>query len=268
MSQQPEAKGQPAPTAAPRQQRLKVSAQYAQMRQHEDAKSRAISQQQIQLASERWRRENPQFTNWEKNIDSMYANFKRYIDVDTVLTVSEFNRFAPLFDVELRNRLASGDTNTDEGKQVWDLSDEFYRRVNVRRPIHIVDDITGKEVCPPLPPVMANLNSIHGDDTELMDSLASAMQLDDGSVAGPAAIRRVKALHDLARTYISKYQNLADIKQQRAVFDTMAAKVDHSGVVAGKEVIPEQTTAAQPTPTTAANEPAGDPTADMDFELD
>ena len=207
----------------------------------------------------------PENAKRRREVDELYEVFKREVDRDSVLTVSELNEFAPLFSEEWRQKCARKEYTSDEEVFLKDLSDRFQKRVNTRRPIHIVDDITGEEVCPPLPPIFANLSNLSSKVKDVVDRFSTALQLDDGLGVGPAALQKARATIDVVRCF-SNAQAGTDIRRQAEEFTKMAAAVDNSGITTGIGHVKGTVPRAQQA-TTKPNVDV-DPTDDIGFEPD
>ena len=75
----------------------------------------------------------------EANIDTMYNDFMNNAEKDTYMTLSEFKKYEPLYSLDTRRRMQSNEATEEERQFVVNLSEEFYRRINTQRPLHIVD---------------------------------------------------------------------------------------------------------------------------------
>ena len=147
-------------------------------------------------------------------VDRIYNDFQRAAEKDTVLPYSVFKKFEILYDAKLREKALNNDIDLDLQNQLEELSQEFMTLVHPCRPIHIVDDITGEEICPPLAPLRMKLTAISGEDSHVMDMLSSAIMHNDGNVAGVNAVKLDKALHGAAMSFIQTQNNNRD-----ALFD-------------------------------------------------
>ena len=163
-----------------------------------------------------------------REIDKIYADFEAAFDHDNVIPLSEFRKYEILFSKELRDRYNQHKLSTEEVDHIQELSEEFYRRINPQRPTHIVDS-TGRDVCPPLPPIFRRLNTM-GDKVggEIASIFHNAFSADD-KMGIIVQNKKMAAAYELNREYISR-QSESDIIRDREQFDQMA-KNFHQGVL-------------------------------------
>ena len=102
-----------------------------------------------------------------RELNEMYNTFKREIDVDTVMTSSEFEEFKPLFSSDTREQANENELSVSDVMELADLSQRFSDRVNTHRPIHVVDDYTKEEVFT-LPPIFNKIHPIDNERAEII----------------------------------------------------------------------------------------------------
>ena len=116
------------------------------------------------------------------------ANFKRGLAQKNQLTVSELRHFEWLFSDDLKRKLVTKTLTEAEQERYMGLSAEFRQKVDLYTPIHVVDDITGKDVMPVLPPINRKLTRGSNEvERQLINSFNSAHQMDDGNPSGMIA---------------------------------------------------------------------------------
>ena len=110
--------------------------------------------------------------------DRIYDDFNTYAEKDSVVPFSEFQKYEILYSSKERERFLNKEMSAEESEEIGRLSEEWYKRVNTRRPIHIVDDVTGAEVCPPLPPIFNTLKALDSLDAyNRISALAMSMAM-------------------------------------------------------------------------------------------
>lgn len=142
----------------------------------------------------------------ERNIDEMYKDFMTNAEQDTYITQSEFQKYEILYSSETRKRLASTEATREERDKIAELSQEFYYRVNTQKPIHVVDDYTGKDIFV-LPPIYRRLNMLStAAQAEATQILASTFEESDAS--NPTAyVRKQVAVDNLYRNILAVQDN-------------------------------------------------------------
>lgn len=156
------------------------------------------------------------FNNRERLVDSIYDNFFS-ADNDTRIPLSEFRKYEILFSTEARDRYLSKSMTADEVSEISELSSEFFGRVNPQKPIHIVDDYTGEDVCPPLPPLFVKTNFLVGKGTEAMDIFVNTHANDDNIPNAVSALQKKKATANLMSMF-SSAQSAEELL--KTVYDT------------------------------------------------
>lgn len=161
--------------------------------------------------------------NREREIENMYNDFMNNAEKDTVMTLSEFKRYEVLYSQATRERMTSSQATEEERQRIVALSEEFYRRINTQRPLHVVDDYTGREVFPPLPPIFRRLNNLStAEDADITEIFARVSEQDETS--NPMAYARKQAATDnLYRQFVSK-QSPEELDKDIVNFDSMARK--------------------------------------------
>ena len=148
----------------------------------------------------------------QQYVDSMYAAFATATSKPTVMTLSEFKKFEPLYHKEYLEKCVNNTLTSEEENMISDLSQEFYLKVNLTAPLIIVDDVTKEEVLR-LPPIFISMNKQSKKLNEAMLSLSAAHQLDDGVAGGIARTQIKKATVNVWRT-LSTEQDWQDIAKQ------------------------------------------------------
>lgn len=151
-------------------------------------------------------------------IDRMYDNLQANGNQDSVLTASQFARYEILFNSALREKILSNKISFDELDQIYILSDELYHTVNPQRPIHIVDDVTHEEICPPLPPLILRVNMINKAHNEYLDQIYTLVNTDDGNPNGMNQVQQAMALNGIAKSIVENQDQeelLRQINQSR-----------------------------------------------------
>lgn len=135
-------------------------------------------------------------------VNSLWGNFQHNMNADTRLTVSQFSRYELLYSRDAQKQVIDGTASSELLEQINTLSEEFYRLVNVQKPIHIVDDNTGEEVCPPLPPIFNSLRTLTGKGSEAVDIFQQAFARSDGVNGGVGEQHVAKAAKNLMQLIV------------------------------------------------------------------
>lgn len=157
----------------------------------------------------------------QREIDEMYENFKNGISNVNVMHEREFAKYEILYSSELKTKYLNHQLSAEETDRITDLSQELYQRINPQEPLHIIDN-TGREVCPPLPPIFRHLNSLDRvrEGTNAIDIFHNAFSVDETS--GVVAENRKKAAAvNLNNMYINQ-QSKSDIIKDMKQFDEMS----------------------------------------------
>ena len=157
----------------------------------------------------------------QREIDEMFENFQNGISNFNVMREEEFAKYEILYSSELRARCINHQLTAEEVDKITDLSQELYQRINPQEPLHIVDS-TGKEVCPPLPPIFRHLNSLDRakEGVNAIDIFHNAFSADETS--GVLAENKKKAAAvNLNNMYINQ-QSKSDIIKDMKQFDEMS----------------------------------------------
>ena len=195
-------------------------------------------------------------------VESLYGNFTTNIDVPTRIPVSEFQKYELLYSREIGEQVKKGTATSDILEQIDILSKEFCMRVNIHKPIHIVDDITGEDVCPPLPPLFGSLNLLRERGTEAIDYFHGAFSRSDG-VKGGLGEREVKRATDNLTQVLVAAQDGEHLMQ--AIGETDQLANDFHKQVFGQPIFKEDSDA---TSTGATSAPAASDNPDdwMEFK--
>lgn len=186
-------------------------------------------------------------TKREDFVNEMWENFQSHAERDTVLTASQFEKYAILFNNELKEKVLNHTISEAETEMISELSQEFYYMVNTQRPIHIVDDVTGEEIMPPLPPIFMRLNKLKGAGCEAVNIFHNAHINDDNVAGGMHQIHKEKATENLSRM-VAMSQNLEEIQDNIAKTDALVR--DFHQKVHGVDIF-NPTQEAKPTPAPA-----------------
>ena len=178
----------------------------------------------------------------EDFVDSLYGNFKTNVDVDTRITASEFAKYELLYSSEARKEILDGTASSELIQTIMELSDEFYRRVNTQRPIHIVDDVTGRDICPPLPPIFNSLNTLHGKGSEAVAIFHNAFDRSDGVKGGMGELQVQKASANLQQMLLMA-QDQETLLERISATDELADNFHRQ--VFGKSVFPDAETSTK-----------------------
>ena len=195
-------------------------------------------------------------------VDSLYGNFQHNIDVDTKLTVDEFSKFEILYNQDIKKQILDGSADSNTIQMVMDLSVEFYHLVNIHRPIHIVDAITGEDVCPPLPPLYNSLRTLRGKGSEAIDIFHNAFDRSDGVKGGMGEHMVNKATVNLVNMLV-KAQDQEQLIENINRTDELAENFHRQ--VFGKSVFEKGETASKKASEGSTPADASNPDTFMEF---
>ena len=175
-----------------------------------------------------------------REVDEMYKVFKTEIDVDTVMTESEFEEYKPLFSAETRIQANEKQLSMDEVMELADLSQRFSDRINTHRPVHIVADGTQEEIFT-LPPVYNKLHPIAGDKAEIVDAYRNyndpKMLSQNG---GPIVEAKRDAINQALTQSLIESQPVEELQRNMTEFETLATAF-HKKVLGNNPFDPEDT---------------------------
>lgn len=100
---------------------------------------------------------------------------ERAIVTKNCMTESEFGRYAPLFQQEIRKG------NEHELRESVELLEDYKQRVSLQHPVVVVEDHDSSKVVAVLPPVLVeapSINKIIGKSTELVATFVSVSNSD------------------------------------------------------------------------------------------
>jgi uncharacterized protein YnzC (UPF0291/DUF896 family) len=161
----------------------------------------------------------------EREIDRIYGEFMAATDVPNNIHYKEFKKYEVLYSDEMRKKVAEHTLTSDEENMISELSQEFYRRINTRKPIHVVDD-QGNDVIPPLPPIYRKLNSLDTDETASAAAVFhTAFSTDSTGVI--ADNKKAEATVLLNNTFMS-VQSPEKLKQDINEFDKLTSELNKS----------------------------------------
>lgn len=157
-----------------------------------------------------------------REINEMYNVFKTEIDIDTVMTESEFAEYKPLFSAETRMQANDKQLSMDEVLELADLSQRFSDRINTHRPVHVVSDSTKEELFT-LPPVYNKLHPIANDKAEIMDAYRNyndpKMLSQHG---GPIVDAKRDAINKALTQSLVESQPVEELQKNMTEFETLA----------------------------------------------
>jgi len=167
-----------------------------------------------------------------------YKIFQEEVEKDTTLTKSEFERYARLYDHALAQKARAGQLTKDEELELNELSNEFREKVNLYRPLHVVDDFTRQELYQ-LPPIFRRPQTLHTEqDTELM---AIYTNLNDGEgKSGPINDAKRDEATRLLADAINRNQDVEQLKTEMERFETIAREF-HKTVLGNDPFAPSVT---------------------------
>ena len=158
----------------------------------------------------------------ERNIDAMYNDFITNAEKDTYIKSSEFKKFEVLYSDNTRKRLASTEATEEERAAVVELSEEFYRRVNTQRPIHVIDDYNDTELFV-LPPIFRRLNTLTTPaQAEATQIFASTFEVSDNN--NPTAYLRKQIATDNLYKNILAVQDEKQLQEDRKQYADITTK--------------------------------------------
>ena len=210
---------------------------------------------------------NPKLQAAQARVQEMYDIFKKEVDIDTVMTRSEFTKYEPLYS---KSTMPEGRSMTvAEVASLAELSQEFYRRVNPQRPIHIVDDYSGEEAFT-LPPIYTKLRPLSGDQAGIMD-IYSNVHDSKLQQAGPLVAAKQDQVDYMLKDNYTRSQNRDEILGSMRQFEQLATEF-HKKVMGdnpfatnpeGSKVTRDGALATAVPPAKEANDEG--PDADFDF---
>lgn len=174
-----------------------------------------------ELRQEAARVETP-FEKTTRELNEMYDTFKREIDIDTVITSSEFEEFKPLFSSNTREQANGNELSVSDVMELADLSQRFSDRVNTHRPIHVVDDYTKEEVFT-LPPIFNKIHPIDNDKAEIIDAYRNyndPKRLSQNN--GPIMEAKKDAINQAMYQSIVESQPVEELQRNMTEFETLA----------------------------------------------
>lgn len=174
-----------------------------------------------ELRQEAARVETP-FEKTTRELNEMYDTFKREIDIDTVITSSEFEEFRPLFSADTREQANGNELSVSDVMELADLSQRFSDRVNTHRPIHVVDDYTKEEVFT-LPPIFNKIHPIDNDKAEIIDAYRNyndPKRLSQNN--GPIMEAKKDAINQAMYQSIVESQPVEELQRNMTEFETLA----------------------------------------------
>lgn len=148
-----------------------------------------------------------------QEIDRLYNSLMNGARKATTMTESQFLRFAPLYNVEYRQKTLDGTLTNKEDEMLASLSEELYRIIDVTEPLTIVADADHKKVVEVLPPIYMKLNIRPAALNNAMQEFSSAAALDDGVAGGITNLQIKRATRNVALA-MSKNQDWNDLTNQ------------------------------------------------------
>lgn len=172
-----------------------------------------------------------------RELNEMYNIFKKEIDIDTVITSSEFNEYKPLFSADTRKQANNNELSVSDVMGLADLSQRFSDRVNTHRPIHVVDDYTKEELFT-LPPIFNTLHPIDNDKAEIIDAYRNyndPKRLSQNN--GPIMEAKKEAINQAMFQSFAGSQPLEELQKNMTEFETLAT-VFHKKVLGNNPFAP------------------------------
>lgn len=183
----------------------------------------------------------------DEDFDRLYQIFKKNVDVPTVLSATEMDHFAPLFDRKLRQAHDNLDPTFSASLEnnLQQLSNEFLHSVDPYKPIYIVPDnvkeqleagdITQedaeKQNIYVLPPLYTKLYQSKAN-RELVDAFNNICSHDDKNANSPTNIRMKeirKAIGDTVASAQSQEQILEGVNQFMELTERFNQKMLNAG---------------------------------------
>lgn len=204
-----------------------------------------------------------------KEIAEMYAIFKNEVDVDTVLTRSEFSKFEKLFSMELAQEIRTREISKEETEDLKALSDEYMERVNVYRPVHIVEDYDHSKEITTLPPVFRKPETLSSEDAQVIDAFTGLAE-NPNAASSPIVQSKQDQVALLLNETIDRNQNIEKLKADMANFEAIARKF-HKEVLGNDPFEPvkvnKDEAVASQIEQARATAPSEDDSPDDDFEF-
>lgn len=163
-----------------------------------------------------------EFTKAKQHSMEIYKKFETEMDVDTVMTRSEFAKYEKLYSKTYAQDAYDDKLTQDEVNDLNELSEEFYHRVNVQKPIHIVDDYTHEELFV-LPPIFARLNPIAGKNAEIIDIYNGVHDSSKDDQGPMMEMKRDMVDRELIKTFTNNQQQNS-ISAQMKQFEDITRK--------------------------------------------
>lgn len=184
----------------------------------------------------------PAEVSMEETFDRIYADYIAYGNKDTVIPFSEFQKYEILYSSEARRKYLNKEMTTEESAEISKLSEEWYARINPQKPVHIVDDETGEEICPPLPPIFNTLQALGSAEAcDLITAFVKSSALGESG----GVINQIKSKElavDVNNMYASN-QDPEKMREQVNNFTKMAVEFDkkvlgrdHSNIIDIKQI--------------------------------
>lgn len=164
---------------------------------------------------------NPKLRKIQEETQQMYEIFKKEVDVDTVMTQSEFEKYAPLY----RKSTLPTDRNMtiDEVADLAELSQEYYQRINPQRPVHIVSDYGNEELFV-LPPIFSRLRPLTGEQAGIIDVYSNVHEALAES-NGPLVEAKKDSVDNMLLNDYTRAQDRAELAKGAEHFDKLAAEL-------------------------------------------
>lgn len=175
---------------------------------------------------------NDKISAADAELDRLYSSFKKNVDVPSIMSLSNLERFAPLFSKNNAEAcLTSSATFTVAVEtELKNLSTELYRSVDPYKPIYIVPDDVKRQLDENLIehdeainyaiyvlPALYNRLHISDGNRELTDAFSNCCFNDDHNANSPIAIKR-REIANAIGDVIAKSQSLDEIRQNAESF--------------------------------------------------
>lgn len=173
----------------------------------------------------------------KQEVERIYDAFTKQMDKPTVLTESDFLRYAPLYSKENRRKIMENTISIDDMNELSELSVEFYLSVNLNKPLYVVADDDHSKIVAELPPVLLDINNTSQRSlNRAVHDFDTVTQLDDGVPGGMAKHNIRKATKNVLSALITNqdWSNLRDqIKNSRRLREEF--KIRQKALAEGKD---------------------------------
>lgn len=153
-------------------------------------------------------------------VNNIYQNYLAYANKPVVMTLDEFRKYEPIFSKKIRDQLINNELPEEEAERIRQLAEDWGFRVNLRKPVHIVDSQNNELF--ELPPALMHINQLSSGQEKLLDVIANLTSSDNDFSVG--AMKARDALNTLSRVAVEN-QDPNYIAQQQYEFNKYANSV-------------------------------------------